>query len=200
MIPAPSLSEVIGCSLHLKLENLQYTSLSKARGAAIALSHLTDTQKRRRVITMSARDHAQAVAFHARQERVKATIVMPKQTPFSKVERTRSHSTNIILAGRRLDECEVKVIDYQAKHGSLLIHPYDDPHVISGQGKIGLEMINTVSHLNMLLVPIGHGGLMAGISIIAKDINPDIKIIGVQAELYPSMHQTMRGEKVICGG
>ena len=109
MIPAPSPSEVLGCSLHLKLENLQYTSSFKARGATVAMLHLTDTQKRRRVITMSAGNHAQAVAFRARQEGVKATIVMPKQTPFSKVERTRSHSTNIILAGRRLDECEATV-------------------------------------------------------------------------------------------
>ena len=149
---------------------------------------------------MSAGNHAQAVAFRAGQEGVKVTIVMPKQTPFSKVERTRSHGADIILAGRRLNECEATVIDYEAKHEASLILPYDDPHVISGQGTVGLEMMSTVPHLDMLVVPIGGGGLIAGISIIAKDINPDIQIIGVQAELYPSMHQTMRGEKVICGG
>ena len=200
MIQAPSLSGLLGCSLHLKLENLQYTSSFKVRGAAVALAQLTEEQKQRGIITMSAGNHAQAVAFRAHEAGLKATIIMPKQTPFAKVERTRSHGAEIILAGRSVNEGEATVKAYQAEHGSTLIHPYNDVHVISGQGTIGLEMLTSVPDLDVLVVPIGGGGLMSGISIMAKEMRPDITIIGVQAELYPTMAQTIRGDKIICGG
>ena len=200
MIQAPSLSGLLGCSLHLKLENLQYTSSFKVRGAAVAMAQLTEEQKQRGIITMSAGNHAQAVAFRAREAGLKATIIMPKQTPFAKVERTRSHGAEIILAGRSVNEGEATVKAYQAEHGSALIHPYNDVHVISGQGTIGLEMLTAVPDLDVLVVPIGGGGLMSGISIMAREMRPDITIIGVQAELYPTMAQTIRGDKIICGG
>ena len=121
MIPAPSLTELLGCSLHPKLENLQYTSSFKACGAAVIMTHLKDTQKEHGFVTMSAGNHSQAAAFRARQKGVKETILMRKHTPFSKVKRIQSHGANIILAGRRLDECEATELDYQAKHGALLI-------------------------------------------------------------------------------
>ena len=197
---SPILSEQFNCQLYFKHEQLQYTSSFKARGAFMALDTLDEETRKRGVIAMSAGNHAQALAFRARNMEVRATIVMPEQTPFSKVERTRSYGAEIVLTGRDLNECESSVNALIDAHGYTLIHPYDNPHVVAGQGTAGLEMLRSVPDLDMLVVPIGGGGLIAGMALIAKSIKPEIQIIGVEAELYPSVSQSMAGQPVICGG
>ena len=142
---------------------------------------------------MSAGNHAQALAFCARNMEVRATIVMPEQTPFAKVERTRSYGAEIVLTGRDLNECESSVNALIDAHGYTLIHPYDNSHVVAGQGTAGLEMLRSVPDLDMLVVPIGGGGLIAGMALIAKSIKPEIQIIGVEAELYPSVSVMLAG-------
>lgn len=199
-LPAPALARLLGCELYLKHEQLQYTSSFKARGAYLAMMALNDEQRKTGVITMSAGNHAQAVAFHAQNLGIHATIVMPKQTPFAKVERTRAYGAEIVLEGRNLNECEQTVAALQDQHGYTLIHPYDDVHVIRGQGTVGLEILQAEQDLDCLVVPIGGGGLIGGISIIAKALRPDIEVIGVEAELYASMTQTLAGQTPVCGG
>ena len=199
-LPAPALSRLLGCNLFLKHEQLQHTSSFKARGAYLAITALTDAQRENGVITMSAGNHAQAVAYHAQKLNVHATIVMPMQTPFAKVERTRAFGAEIVFEGRNLNECEKTVAQLQKERGYSLIHPYDDAHVIRGQGTVGLEILDSVPDLDCLVVPIGGGGLIGGISLIAKAIKPDIEVIGVEAELYASMHQTLSGQTPSVGG
>lgn len=197
---SPALSEQFGCNLYFKHEQLQYTSSFKARGAYMALMALDSESRKRGVITMSAGNHAQALAFRARNLGIKATIVMPEQTPFAKVERTRAYGAEIVLKGRNLNECEDSVKALIKTHGYSLIHPYDDPHVVAGQGTAGLEMLRAVPELDVLIIPIGGGGLIAGIALIAKSVKPEIQIIGVEAELYPSMSQQIAGQPIQCGG
>ncbi len=197
---APSLSAQFDLQLYLKHEQLQYTSSFKARGAFMAMNALDNQARKRGVITLSAGNHAQAVAFRARDMGIRATIAMPRQTPFAKVERTRSFGAEIVLHGRNLDECRELVIDLQARHGYSLIHPFDDANVIAGQGTIAAEMLAAVPELDTLIIPIGGGGLIAGIALMAKSIKPEIEIIGVEAALYPSMHNSIAGKPVNCGG
>ena len=199
-LPAPSLSRLLGCNLYLKHEQLQHTSSFKTRGAYLAIMALSEAQRAKGVITMSAGNHAQAVAYHAQKLNVHATIVMPRQTPFAKIERTRAFGAQIVLEGRNLNECEKTVVQLQEQYGYSLIHPYDDAHVICGQGTVGLEILDSVPDLDCLVVPIGGGGLIGGISMIAKAIRPDIEVIGVEAELYASMHQTLNGQTPSVGG
>ncbi|EHI48943.1 threonine dehydratase, medium form [SAR116 cluster alpha proteobacterium HIMB100] len=199
-LPAPALSRLLGCEVHLKHEQLQYTSSFKARGAYLAMVALNEDQRKKGVITMSAGNHAQAVAFHAQNLGIHATIVMPQQTPFAKVERTRAYGAEIVLEGRNLNECEQTVATLQEQHGYTLIHPYNDFHVIRGQGTVGLEILQAVPELDCLIVPIGGGGLIGGISVVAKHLRPDIEIIGVEAELYASMSQTLAGQRPSVGG
>lgn len=199
-IAAPLLSDTLGCELFLKLENLQYTSSFKARGACLAIERLDEAQRARGVITMSAGNHAQAVAYRATQSQVKAVIVMPEQTPFAKIARTKSFGGEVILHGRNLNECESVVKEQMDQHGYTLIHPYNDRDVIRGQGTVGLEMLKAVSDLDCLVIPIGGGGLFSGIAIVAKALNPNIKIYGVESALYPSMTQIIAGADNICGG
>ena len=199
-LPAPALSRLLGCEVHLKHEQLQYTSSFKARGAYLAMMALNEEQRKKGVITMSAGNHAQAVAFHAQNLGIHATIVMPKQTPFAKVERTRAYGADIVLEGRNLNECEQTVAALQDEHGYALIHPYDNFQVIRGQGTVGLEILQAVPVLDCLIVPIGGGGLIGGISVMAKHLRPDIEIIGVEAELYASMTQALAGQAPSVGG
>jgi threonine dehydratase len=191
-----TLGEICGCRLWLKFENLQFTSSFKERGALNRLSALSAEERRNGVITMSAGNHAQGVAFHARRLGIPATIVMPIGTPMVKVENTRRHGANIILAGTTLEEAGPVALDHGEAHGMTLVHPYDDPMIIAGQGTIGLEMLNAVPVLDTLVVPIGGGGLISGIAIAAKTLKPDIRVIGVEAALYPSMHNAIRGERL----
>jgi threonine dehydratase len=191
-----TLGDICGCRLWLKFENLQFTSSFKERGALNRLSALSDQERRNGVITMSAGNHAQGVALHARRLGIPATIVMPIGTPMVKIENTRRHGANVILAGKTLEEAGPVALDHGEAHGMTLIHPYDDPLIIAGQGTIGLEMLNAMPDLDTLVVPIGGGGLISGIAIAAKTLKRDIRIIGVEAALYPSMYNLIRGERL----
>ena len=199
-VQAPMLSSSLGCEVRLKLENLQHTSSFKARGAFIAMQALSDEARKRGVITMSAGNHAQAVAYHARQMGIPAVIVMPAQTPFAKVSRTRAHGAEVVLEGRNLNECEGLVSRLVDERGLSLIHPYDDELVMTGQGSVGLEMLTEDDSLDVLVVPIGGGGLIGGIATIARDMRPNIRIYGVQTELYPAMKLAVANKDITCGG
>ena len=185
-IQSQYLSNEVNANVFLKLENLQYTSSFKVRGAYVSIKRLKEEQKQKGVIAMSAGNHAQAVAWWAQKEGVKATIVMPEQAPLSKVMKTKSLGAEVILKGRTLSESQTYVselIDYKKL---TLIHPYDDPNVVIGQGTLGLEIMEDTKNLDLLVIPIGGGGLISGISIVAKSLNPNIKIFGVQTEKFPS--------------
>ena len=200
MVISPLLSQQLGCDIYAKLECLQYTSSFKARGAFVAMQDLSVEQKSAGVIAMSAGNHAQAVAYHAGQMGIPAVIVMPSQTPFAKVARTRAYGAEVVLQGRNLNDCESKVEALIDSRGLTLIHPYDNAQVMAGQGTVGLEMLIDQPDLDVLVVPIGGGGLVGGIATIAKEMRPDIRIVGVQTEAYPSMQAAMAGRDIVCGG
>jgi len=200
LIPSPGLSLLTGIDLHLKLENLQHTSSFKARGAFTKMQTLTEDQKRRGVITMSAGNHAQAVAYHAQRMGIPAVIVMPAQTPFAKINRTRAWGAEVVLEGRNLNECEGTVQKIISERGMTLVHPYNDHDVATGQGSVGLEMMEDAPDLDTIIVPIGGGGLMAGIATIARDIKPDIRLVGVEAALWPTMSEMISSAASTAGG
>lgn len=199
-IAAPKLSNLTGADIFVKYENLQFTNSFKDRGAFLKLSSLSDNQRKRGVIAMSAGNHAQAVAYHAGRLGIPAVIVMPEGTPFVKVGNTEALGAEVVLSGETLAEAKFKADELASERGLTLVHPYDDPLIISGQGTVALEMLEEKSDLDMLVVPIGGGGLIAGCSIAAKGLAPDIEIIGVEAALFPSMYHAVRGEKAKCGG
>ncbi|HEY9568222.1 MAG TPA: threonine ammonia-lyase [Thalassobaculum sp.] len=199
-VESPSLSLLLGCRLSLKLETQQHTNSFKERGAVVKLSGLDSAARRQGVIAMSAGNHAQGVAYHAARLGIPATIVMPETTPFSKVERTRSHGARVVLRGRTLADCRAETERLVTDEGLVQIHPYDDLDIIRGQGTVGLEMLQDEPDIDTLLVPIGGGGLISGIAIAAKALNPDIRILGVQVESFPSMHHALRGLPAPPGG
>jgi threonine dehydratase len=191
-----TLGAVLGCRVWLKFENLQFTSTFKERGALNRLAALSPEERRRGVIAMSAGNHAQGVAYHARRLGIPAVIVMPVGTPMVKVENTRRLGAEIIISGATLEESGEFTREYGKAHGLIMVHPYDDPLVIAGQGTIALEMLDAVPYLDTLVVPIGGGGLISGIAVAAKALNPALRIIGVQARLYPSMYNAIKGEQL----
>jgi len=191
-----TLSQMCGCDIWLKFENLQFTSTFKERGALNRLRALSPDQRQGGVIAMSAGNHAQGVAYHAKRLGIPATIVMPIGTPMVKVENTRRHGAEVIISGQTLEEAGEFAHEQAKARGMTLIHPYDDPLIIAGQGTIGLEMLEAVPGLETLVVPIGGGGLISGIAIAAKSLKPDLRIIGVQARLYPSMYNVIKGEQL----
>jgi threonine dehydratase len=191
-----TLGAVLGCRVWLKFENLQFTSTFKERGALNRLAALSPEERRRGVIAMSAGNHAQGVAYHARRLGIPAVIVMPVGTPMVKVENTRRLGAEIIISGATLEESGEFTREYAKAHGLIMVHPYDDPLVIAGQGTIALEILDTVPYLDTLVVPIGGGGLISGIAVAAKALNPALRIIGVQARLYPSMYNAIKGEQL----
>ncbi|MBA4033454.1 MAG: threonine ammonia-lyase [Bradyrhizobium sp.] len=191
-----TLGEICGCKLWLKFENLQFTSTFKERGALNRLNALSPDERRRGVIAMSAGNHAQGVAYHASLLGIPATIVMPVGTPMVKVENTRRHGAEIVISGATLEEAAEFARAHGKAHDLTMIHPYDDPLIIAGQGTIALEMLDAVPQLDTLVVPIGGGGLISGIAVAAKAIKPDLRVVGVQAELYPSMYNVIKGERL----
>lgn len=188
-----TLSDMLGAEIWLKFENLQFTGSFKERGALNRLVALSREEKARGVITVSAGNHAQGVAYHARRLGIPATIVMPETTPTVKVENTRAFGATVVLEGPSLEEANTAAVKLGTERGLTFVHPYDDALVIAGQGTIALEMIEKVADLDMLVVPIGGGGLISGIAVAANALKPGIKIIGVQAALYPSMYNVIKG-------
>ncbi|MEN3974554.1 threonine ammonia-lyase [Emcibacter sp. SYSU 3D8] len=188
-----TLSAVTGAELFIKFENLQFTASFKERGALNRLLSLTPGQRKAGVVAMSAGNHAQAVAYHASRLGIAATIVMPGDTPEVKVAATRAHGAVVVLEGATLSDSEVEARRLAGEQQLVLVHPYDDPAVIAGQGTIALEMLAAQPDLDVLVVPIGGGGLIAGMATAAKAIRPDIEVIGVQAQRCPSMDDALRG-------
>ncbi len=188
-----TLSEIVGAEVYLKFENHQFTASFKERGALNMLSSLDAAQRKKGVIACSAGNHAQGVAYHATRLGISATIVMPRHTPFVKVEQTQRHGAEVILEGDGFDLAKAHAIEQAGKRGLTLVHPYDDEKVIAGQGTCGLEMLAEHPGLDTLVVAIGGGGLISGISIAAKAINPAIEIIGVEVERFPAMYHAMKG-------
>jgi len=200
MLPAPKLSELTGAQVWVKYENLQVTNSFKERGAVAKLATLSADERARGVIAMSAGNHAQAVAYHARRLGIPATIVMPVTTPFVKVAATQAYGATVVLDGETVSDAQTRAEDIAAKDALVWVHPYDDPHVIAGQGTVALEMLEEASDLDVLVVPVGGGGLIAGNAIAARGINPSIEIVGVECALYPSMFNALKGENRAVGG
>jgi len=191
--PSRTLSEITGAEVWLKFENLQFTASFKERGALNRLSALSAEERRRGVIAMSAGNHAQGVAYHAKRLGIPATIVMPQGTPLVKIENTRGHGAEVLIEGPTLEDSAAFARLHGAARGLTFIHPYDDPLVMAGQGTIALEMLRAVPDLDTLVIPIGGGGLISGMAVAAKALKPGIRVIGVQAELYPSMYNRIKG-------
>lgn len=194
------LSDLTGATMVLKFENLQHTGSFKDRGALVKLNSLSAEERARGVIAVSAGNHAQGVAYHAQQLGIPATIVMPEGTPHVKVRQTESYGANIMQHGDTLDAAAELAESQRTRHDLVFIHPYDDPLIIAGQGTVALEMLAQHPALDTLIVPVGGGGLISGCAIAAKAEKPDLRIVGVETELYPSMYQLVHGEPIHCGG
>lgn len=199
-MPAPRLSELTGAEVWVKHENMQATASFKERGAVNKLSRLSEAERARGVIAMSAGNHAQAVAYHARRFGVPATIVMPETTPLVKVENTRAHGAEVVLHGETLYDSAERAGAIAQERGLVFVHPYDDAAVMAGQGTVALEMLADVPELDTLVIPLGGGGLMAGNAIAARALRPGIELVGVEAELYPSFHNAVSGSDLAIGG
>jgi threonine dehydratase len=195
-----TLSRLTGAEVFLKFENLQFTASFKERGALNKLLSLTDEERRRGVIAMSAGNHAQAVAYHAARLGIPATIVMPRGSPNTKVKNTRVHGARVVLEGDSLHASAAHARELARTENLVFVHPYEDPLVVAGQGTVALEMLKTVPELEMLVVPVGGGGLVSGIAVAAKGLKPDIRVFGVESRNYPSMHQRLAGQPVQVGG
>jgi len=195
-----TLSQVTGADVYLKFENLQFTASFKERGALNKLLSLTLAERKAGVIAMSAGNHAQGVAYHASRLGIPATIVMPESTPFVKVKHTMGHGARVIQQGATLADSDRIAHEVAAKEGLVFVHPYDDDHIIAGQGTVALEMLEANPDLDTLVVPVGGGGLISGMAIAAKAAKPSIRIIGVETELYPSMYNVLKGGNAPIGG
>jgi threonine dehydratase len=194
IVRAGALSETTGCEVFLKLETLHSTGSFKERGALNKLLTLDAAQRAAGVVAMSAGNHAQGVAFHARRLGIPATIVMPQGTPFTKIDRTEALGATVLLRGDGLVAARQAADALARERGLTLVHPYDDPAVIAGQGTIALEMLADCPDLDALIVPVGGGGVISGIAVAAKALAPKTEIVGVQSALYPSMYRILRGE------
>lgn len=200
LVPAPRLSLLTGAEILVKHENMQATASFKERGAVNRLLLLDQAERRRGVIAMSAGNHAQAVAYHARRFGIPATIVMPETTPLVKVENTRAQGARVVLHGETLYESAEEARAIAGAGQLVLIHPYDDPAIMAGQGTVALEMLADAPDLDVLVVPVGGGGLMAGSAVAARAIRPDIELVGVEAALYPSFLNALDGKDRPVGG
>lgn len=195
-----TLSEMTGAEVWVKFENLQFTAAFKERGALNKLLLMSEAEKRRGVIAASAGNHAQALAYHAQRLGVPSTIVMPSATPFVKVEQTRHWGAEVVLVGDTFDDAYAHSVALCEKRGLVFVHPFNDAEIIAGQGTAALEILADAPDIDTLVVPIGGGGLIAGMAIAAKHLKPDIRIVGVEAAMYPSFMARKRGEKAPAGG
>ncbi|MCX6777978.1 MAG: threonine/serine dehydratase, partial [Candidatus Micrarchaeota archaeon] len=190
-------SSMCGGTVYLKLENMQVTSSFKIRGASNRMLHLTENEKRKGVITASAGNHAQAVAIVAKKLNLKAKIIVPKTTPMKKINKISRYGVDLILYGASYDEAEQKAIRMAIDEGITYISPYNDELVIAGQGTIGLEILDDLKKVDVVLVPVGGGGLISGIGFAVKHKSPNTKILGVQSEASPVMHDSLKAGKII---
>jgi threonine dehydratase len=195
-----TLSAVSGADIFLKFENLQFTASFKERGALNKLLSLNESQRRLGVAAMSAGNHAQGVAYHAGRLNIPATIVMPEGTPFTKVKHTRDFGARVLIEGSSLSDAFRRAQALAADEHLTFIHPYDDRLVVAGQGTVGLEFLGQVPKLETLVVPVGGGGLISGMAVAAKAINPRLRIFGVEAKTYPSIYNLVKGAQLACGG
>jgi threonine dehydratase len=198
--PAPRLSTLCGASIVIKYENMQATGSFKDRGAFAKLQALAEAERRRGVIAISAGNHAQAVAYWAGKLGVPSTIVMPEFTPFNKVSNTEAYGATVILSGESLHECRDTADRLQSERGLTVVHPYDDPAIIAGQGTAGLEFLTERPDLDCLVIPIGGGGLISGCAIAAKALKPGIEVIGVEVASYAATRHALRGGCDVTGG
>ena len=192
-VESRTLSQLTGAQIFLKFENLQYTASVKERGACNKLAQLTDAERQRGVIAMSAGNHAQGVAYHAQRLGIRAVIVMPRFTPGVKIERTRGFGAEVVLHGDTLDEARIHALTLAAEQSLVFVHPYDDEAIVAGQGTVGLEMLRSQPDLDMLVIAVGGGGLIAGMATAAKALKPNIEIVGVQTSRFPAMVNAIKG-------
>ena len=192
MLPAPKLSALTGADVFVKYENLQVTNSFKERGAVTKLASLKPEERTRGVIAMSAGNHAQAVAYHAARLGIPATIVMPETTPYVKVAATRAYGAEVVLDGEGISEAQARATVIAKEKTLTWVHPYDDPFVIAGQGTVALEMLEEVGDLDVLVIPIGGGGLIAGNAVAARGVKPTIEVIGAEAALYLHVERPAR--------
>jgi threonine dehydratase len=195
-VESRTISQIAGAQVFLKFENLQFTASFKERGACNKLVQLSDEQRARGVVAMSAGNHAQGVAYHAQRLGLRAVIVMPRFTPGVKVERTRSFGAQIVLHGDTLDEARSHAMQLAAQQQLTFVHPYDDEAIVAGQGTVGIEMLAAVPELDTLVVAVGGGGLIAGIAVAAKTIKPAIEVIGVQTLRFPNMFNAVKHQSL----
>lgn len=195
-----TLSQLTGAEVYLKFENLQFTASFKERGALNKLTSLSPEERKRGVIAMSAGNHAQGVAYHAKRLGIPATIVMPQGTPFVKIKYTKDHGARVVIDGATLAEASNRAREIAASDGLVFVHPYDDDKIIAGQGTIALEMLEKFPELDALVIPVGGGGLISGCAVAAKGIKPSIQIYGAEATLFPAMHNILHGHSEAIGG
>jgi threonine dehydratase len=200
LVHSRTLSALTGAQVYLKFENLQFTASFKERGALNKLLFLTEAERKRGVIAMSAGNHAQAVAYHASRLGIPAVIVMPEGSPNTKIKNTRVHGAEVVLAGQTLAEAGAHAHERAAREHRVFVHPYEDERVIAGQGTVALEMLEAMPELDALVVPVGGGGLVSGMAIAGQALKKDLRVFGVESRTYPSMHQRLKGEPARCGG
>jgi threonine dehydratase len=200
MMVSRTLSEIIGAEVWLKFENLQFTAAYKERGALNKLLQLTEEERSRGVIAASAGNHAQAVAYHGKRLGIPVTIVMPVSTPTIKVSQTEGHGARVLLHGEMFDDAYALAREMEAAEGMVFVHPFDDPHIIAGAGTLAIEIIEDAPDLDVLVVPIGGGGLMSGVATAMRALRPQLQLIGVEAELYPSMKCALERCELPLGG
>ena len=190
-VESPALSALTAVHLHLKLENLQFTGSFKERGACNRLEVMSAAERAQGVVTASAGNHAQAVARHAARLGISVTVVMPEATPLIKVTATRRFGANVILSGSNYDEAAELAAEVGKERGLIYVHPFEDPYVIAGQGTIGLELLSDVPELDAIIVPVGGGGLIAGVACAVKETNPRVRVLGVESRRFPSMKHAL---------
>jgi threonine dehydratase len=195
-----TLSQLIGADVWLKFENLQFTAAYKERGALNKLLLLDADARARGVIAASAGNHAQGLAYHGSRLGIPVTIVMPVSTPYVKVKQTEGHGATVILEGERFDDAYAYARTLEAERGFTFVHPFDDPDIMAGQGTVALEMLEDAPELDTLVVPVGGGGLISGVAIAAKGLKPDIRVIGVQSNLYPALYNLKQNVSIAGGG
>lgn len=195
-----TLSEITGAQIYLKFENLQFTAAYKERGALNKLLSLPKEACEKGVIAASAGNHSQGLAYHGGRLGIPVTIIMPKSTPIVKVQQTQGHGATVVMEGENYDDANTYARSMEQELGLTFVHPFDDPLVMAGQGTVALEMLEDAPDLDMIIVPVGGGGLISGVAVAAKAIKPDIQVIGVQSSQYPAMYLIKRNEEARGGG